>query len=189
MSRREEILRAAQDAFLRYGVEKITLDDIAQECGIKKSALYYYFKNKEEILVEMLTQKMNGMTKDIREEAMMQPNVKEKLRTYMKTKVRIMKENLPFISLFDKENLPFKAKAFLEKHKLRIMEADFCLVKEILKQGVKNKNVSYKLDDSLVLMIMGVTYGTFIGRFLEKADWDPDAMIDTSIDVIFKGIE
>ncbi len=38
-------------------------------------------------------------------------------------------------------------------------------------------------------MILGVTYGTFVGRFLENTDWDIDEMIDTSIEVIFNGIE
>jgi AcrR family transcriptional regulator len=189
MSRREEILAAAEHAFLKYGIEKITLEDIARECGVKKTALYYYFKNKEEILVEMLKQKMTQMTDIVSEEVFKKNNVKERLRTYMQTKIRIMQENLPFINLFDNETLPLKAKKFLKNHEMRIFDADFCLVKDILKQGIKSKSVSHKLDDSLVLMIMGVTYGTFIGRFMENADWDTDAMIETSIEVIFNGIE
>jgi len=189
MSRRDQILAAAQHAFLKYGIEKITLEDIAQECGVKKTALYYYFKNKEEILAEMLKQKMNEFTEIVNQEVLKQTNVKDRLRTYMKTKILIMKENLPFLKLFEKETLPLRAKEFLRSNEMKIMESDFCLIKDILKQGIKNKRVSYKLDDSLVLMIMGVTLGTFIGRFLENADWDTDAMIETSIDVIFNGIE
>jgi len=69
------------------------------------------------------------------------------------------------------------------------MEADFCLVKSIIEQGIKNRKVSYKLNDSLVLMIMGVTYGSFLGRYLENKDWDIDEMIDTTIEVIFMGIK
>ena len=69
------------------------------------------------------------------------------------------------------------------------MDSDFCLVKGILEQGFENKKVSYRINDSLVLMIMGVTYGAFIGKYLEKADWDIDGMIDTTIEVIFKGIK
>jgi AcrR family transcriptional regulator len=189
MTRKEEILKAAQHAFLKFGIEKITLDDIAKECGVKKTALYYYFKSKDDILAEMLLQKINEFEVQIREEVLNTENVKDRLRTYMRTKIRIMQENIPFIELLEKEGLPFKAKEFMHIHKRKIMDTDFCLVKEVLKQGIKNKRVSHKLDDSLVLMIMGVTYGTFIGRFLENTDWDIDAMIETSIDVIFNGIE
>ena len=38
-------------------------------------------------------------------------------------------------------------------------------------------------------MIMGVTYGVFVGKFIENSDWEIDKMIETSIDVIFNGIK
>lgn len=189
MARRDEILRAAQNAFLKYGIEKITLDDIAQECGIKKTALYYYFKSKDELMAEMILLKINEFEVNLKEAVDNEDNVREKLRTYMKMKINLMQENTPFIKLFEKEGLSLKAKEFMLEHKARIMETDFSLVKSVIKQGIKNKKVTFELTDSLVLMIMGVTYGTFVGRFLEDTDWNIDEMIDTSIEVIFKGIE
>jgi len=189
MARREEILRAAQNAFLKYGIDKITLDDIAKECGIKKSALYYYFKNKEELLAEMILLKINEFQVRLKEAVADAGNVREKLRTYMKSKISLMQENIPFIRLFQNEGLSMKAHKFMQENEKRFMKKDFCLVQDILKQGIKNKKVSFELNDSLILMILGVTYGAFIGRFFEDTNWNVDEMIDTSIEVIFKGIE
>lgn len=189
MARREEILEAAQNAFLKYGIEKITLEDIARECGIQKTALYYYFKNKEELLSEMILLKINEIQERIKLAVDAAGSVKEKLRTYMRTKIEIMRENMSFLQLFDKEGLPIREQRFLEENKKKLIQTDFCLVKDIIKQGIKNQKVSYELKDSLVLMILGVTYGTFVGRFLEDTNWDVDEMIETSIEVIFKGIE
>ena len=189
MSRREEILAAAKNAFLKFGIEKITLEDIARECGVQKTALYYYFRNKDEILAEMLAQKMDEFSKTVKEQVMKGEDIKDRLRIYMRSKIRLMRDNLPFINLFEKESLPQNAKLFLKEHKTKIFNEEFDLIKHILKQGIRNKKVSYELNDSLVLMILGVTYGTFIGRFMENTDWDTDTMIETTIDVIFKGIE
>jgi AcrR family transcriptional regulator len=189
MSRREEILAAAQNAFLKFGIEKITLDDIARECGINKTALYYYFKNKEEILSEMLLNKIDDFEKRIRQEVLKKDNVKDRLRTYMLLKINMMRENIPFFRLFENEGLSLKARKFLEENRKKIMDTDFCLIKDVLQQGIKNHKISYKLNNSLVLMILGVTYGTFIGKFIEEEDWDMEAMIHTTIEVIFKGIE
>jgi len=189
MSRKEEIVKAAQHAFLKFGIEKITLDDIAQECGIKKTALYYYFKNKEDILEEMILDKITEFEETIRQEVYKKENVKDRLKAYMHTKIRLTKENMPFIELFERERLPIKIKEFMMTRKRQSMDTDFSLVKDVLKQGITNKRVSYKMDDSLVLMIMGVTYGIIVGRFIENCDWNIESMIDTSIDVIFKGIE
>jgi AcrR family transcriptional regulator len=53
-SRREEILKAAQELFLRKGYANTSLDDIAREVGIKREGLYYYFPNRSQILIEII---------------------------------------------------------------------------------------------------------------------------------------
>ena len=49
-SRRAEILRSAVSAFRRRGYHGASVDEIASTLGMTKGNLYYYFKNKEEIL-------------------------------------------------------------------------------------------------------------------------------------------
>jgi AcrR family transcriptional regulator len=46
----EEILKAAARLFADKGYRAVTIDDTAAEIGFGKSAIYYYFKNKEEVL-------------------------------------------------------------------------------------------------------------------------------------------
>jgi AcrR family transcriptional regulator len=48
--RRKEILHAALRAFRERGYHGTTLDDIAEAFGIRKTALYHYFPDKEAIL-------------------------------------------------------------------------------------------------------------------------------------------
>lgn len=50
--RRAEILRAALRAFRDKGYHATTLDDIAEHVGVRKTALYHYFPDKEAILYE-----------------------------------------------------------------------------------------------------------------------------------------
>ena len=53
-NRREEILKAAQDLFLRKGYSNTSLDDIARAVGIKREGVYYYFANRPQILIEII---------------------------------------------------------------------------------------------------------------------------------------
>lgn len=48
--RRTEILHAALHAFRQRGYHATTLDDIAEQLGVRKTALYHYFPDKEAIL-------------------------------------------------------------------------------------------------------------------------------------------
>jgi AcrR family transcriptional regulator len=47
---RNEILRAATALFATRGYRAITIDHIAEAIGLTKSAMYYYFKNKYDLL-------------------------------------------------------------------------------------------------------------------------------------------
>ena len=50
LRRRVEILQSAAAAFRTRGYHATSVDDIAQTLRMTKGSLYYYFKNKEEIL-------------------------------------------------------------------------------------------------------------------------------------------
>ena len=52
--RRQEILRWATECFDRMGYANTTLDDIARAVGIKREGIYYYFKNRAQILLEII---------------------------------------------------------------------------------------------------------------------------------------
>ncbi|MCL2713986.1 MAG: TetR family transcriptional regulator [Alphaproteobacteria bacterium] len=55
MKRREQILRRAAEVFAERGVAQTSLEEIATSVGIKREAIYYYFRNRVEILLEIIS--------------------------------------------------------------------------------------------------------------------------------------
>ena len=51
--RRDEILAAARTIFTHYGFRRASLEEIAREAGISRTALYHHFRNKEDLFREM----------------------------------------------------------------------------------------------------------------------------------------
>src|SRR5436190_24383391 len=49
---RKELMAIAIDCFARYGYQGTTIDRIASAAGMTKGALYYHFRDKEELLFE-----------------------------------------------------------------------------------------------------------------------------------------
>lgn len=60
MELRERILKEADGLFCKFGIKRITMDDIARELGISKKTIYQHFKDKNE-LVYILIQEMLEM--------------------------------------------------------------------------------------------------------------------------------
>ena len=45
-----KIISAAYDCFIRYGVKRTTMGDVAQAAGVSRPTLYASYSNKEELL-------------------------------------------------------------------------------------------------------------------------------------------
>ncbi len=52
--RRIQIIEAAQNVFARLGFHKARMDDIAQEAGVSKGTLYWYYKSKDALITAIL---------------------------------------------------------------------------------------------------------------------------------------
>jgi AcrR family transcriptional regulator len=58
--RRNQILDAATNVFVRLGFQHARMDDIVEESGLSKGTLYWYFKSKEDIINAILHRLFTG---------------------------------------------------------------------------------------------------------------------------------
>ena len=63
--KREAVLHAAAQAFSRNGYYRTSLDDIAERLGITKPTLYYYAKNKEDLIAAVMERALAQMLADL----------------------------------------------------------------------------------------------------------------------------
>jgi AcrR family transcriptional regulator len=61
-NRRLEILEAADRHFRQVGFEAFSMGELARCAGVAKGTLYLYFKTREEVLLELYCQQLQGWT-------------------------------------------------------------------------------------------------------------------------------
>src|ERR1700747_3304982 len=68
-TKREAVLKTAAQLFLEKSYGRTSMNDVAERLNITKPALYHYFRNKEEILLEcyrlgttLIEEKLNEIT-------------------------------------------------------------------------------------------------------------------------------
>jgi len=59
------LLDAAERVFLRLGYQGATLDAIAAEAGFTKGAVYWHFRNKEALFLELLSAGLKSSSQDL----------------------------------------------------------------------------------------------------------------------------
>jgi AcrR family transcriptional regulator len=65
---REEILSGARRVLLRNGIAATTLDAVAKEVGMSKTALYYYFPSKDTLFFELVFGAFKSQAQTIHDE-------------------------------------------------------------------------------------------------------------------------
>jgi TetR/AcrR family fatty acid metabolism transcriptional regulator len=64
-NKRRRILEAASEIFSEKGIQKTTITEIAHKAGVVDSIIYYYFKNKEDLLFCCLDAHMTSSIEEI----------------------------------------------------------------------------------------------------------------------------
>ena len=59
-----ELFLSAYNLFLKNGIEKTSIDDIAKNAGVAKGTFYLYFNDKYDILNKLILQKSNEIIKE-----------------------------------------------------------------------------------------------------------------------------
>jgi AcrR family transcriptional regulator len=97
---RVEILKAAAAAFRRLGFHGASLEEIAAELGMKKGNLYYYFRDKEDILFACHQYSLDRLLEVLKvvERADLRPD--EKLRELLVSVVHTILDDLQGTALF-----------------------------------------------------------------------------------------
>ncbi len=65
--RRDQIIKAGTDVFLRYGHARTTMGDVAEEAGISRPALYLVFPRKEDIFAAVIERLIEDKLQEWRE--------------------------------------------------------------------------------------------------------------------------
>ncbi len=160
--RKYEILQKAMDVFVREGYEDVTFQKIADRCGITRTTLYIYFKNKKEIFlysIKQLTDSLEGdlvaIAKD--EKLSTAEALKQMLYTVIddcRKNEKLLKVLLPYLLSLQKtgENAS-------EKVRRRILRLRHLMALLIIK-GIKNKEFKYTNVKDANEMLFGLVEAT-----------------------------
>jgi AcrR family transcriptional regulator len=91
---RDEILEAARQVLLRNGIAGTTLEAVAREVGVTKTALYYYFPSKEALLFELVYGVLRSQAVAVSDEVERSADGADALRAILTASVKTFAQNL-----------------------------------------------------------------------------------------------
>lgn len=135
MNKRSKILNSAQQLFGQYGLKKVTTDDIAREAQVSKATIYKIYKNKQDILKDVVGHEMEVMLASIRGAVDAQDTVEGQLRAHLVTKIKTVHQ---LINLYNVTNETL-AEHWGQAHLMREMfiQEESRILEEIMIKGME----------------------------------------------------
>lgn len=100
---RQSILKVAIEIFSENGYRATSLEQVAERLGVTRPSLYYYYKNKQDILLKADMEASDAIIKTAQEIFDRPLPVKEKFFKLIENHVVVMAKNAKLISIFYEE--------------------------------------------------------------------------------------
>ena len=133
METKERILTATHELFMKYGIRSISMDDIAKHLAISKKTIYQAYKDKDELVHELMKEKLKEDEKDFKELEKESANVIEEFFNIMKHMGKVISQVNPSVFYDLQKHHPKTWNLFKEFKENCILK----MVEEALMRGTK----------------------------------------------------
>ncbi|MEW6474114.1 MAG: helix-turn-helix domain-containing protein [Actinomycetota bacterium] len=89
---REEIYAAAIACFERHGVRRTLMEDVARQAGVSRPTIYYYFPDKDALVLEVIVRQVREIHRRIRERIRPEDGLEAMIEASLTT-IRLSGEN------------------------------------------------------------------------------------------------
>ncbi|MFN3967089.1 MAG: TetR/AcrR family transcriptional regulator [Endomicrobiia bacterium] len=153
--KRNKIIQASINVFVKKGFFKTQMEDIAREAGVAKGTLYLYFKSKEELFASFFENIFEQAFSDIEKIKNMSASAIDKLKIIVKNQIEFCQKNLELFMMIDRElhNMDKTLKMTNTKKIMKKYEDIIYSLSEIVKQGIKEKSIK-NIDPVLISVIL-----------------------------------
>lgn len=182
---KDEIIEIARDIFARFGFKKTTMEEIAKAAKKAKSSLYYYFQSKEEVFQAVIEREAKVLREKIEKAMTQEETPQAKLRAYIITRMKALKQLANFYSALKDEYL--ENYKFIEKFRKKYDEEETSAITEILKAGIEKGIFKVKDIEMTTLAILIALKGFESWVLQGNTKWS-EKDIDNLLDILFYGI-
>lgn len=180
--RKSDILNAAEYVFATKGYHDTAMADIAKSAQYAVGTLYLYFKDKEELYLTLIEDKLNGLILKVKEAVFKKSGAYEKLGTLIETQLAYFEENENFFHIYFSErgNYGWAIKDRMPKKAIDILFKYFDFVAEIIKDAQKENFVRNDFESRRLAFILGGMLNSVIIPWLKTESPKKERLRDLS---------
>lgn len=157
----EKILDAAQTVFTQKGMDGTRMQEIADEAGINKALLHYYFRSKQKLFEAIFSKVFSQIFPDINSLLYSEKPIDEKLGVFIEKYIDLLMKN-PFLPTFILKEIN-RDPEFLASV-IKNQGIDPAHILQLLKKEMENGTIRKMDPRDLMINILSVSIFPFASR-------------------------
>ena len=141
-SMKQRILSATHELFMKYGIRSVSMDDIAKHISISKKTIYQSYKDKDELVHELMKEKLTVDKKEFHDLEKESANVIDEVFNIMKHMGRVMGKVNPSVFYDLQKYHPETWKLFKDFKETFILN----MVENTLVRGIKQGYIRSEIN-------------------------------------------
>jgi len=166
--RRAQLTRAAYKVVGQKGYYDFTIKDIAYEAGMSTGLVHYYFKNKEDLLLNLLKDMNKNMTMVLSRNISKAEDPREKLNIFMTQAFDLVKNERDYFYIVIDFWTQINKNDRMKRANIKLFKSYRDEITKILKEGVE-KGVFVKMDIAYTsAVIISIIQGLIIQYIIDN---------------------
>ncbi len=187
--RKQQIFQAALACFGRKGYHLTTMDDIVQESGLSKGALYWYFKGKKELFLSLFQEVIEQLGETWQSITVNQDaSATDKLLATIALFRNELREMVPLFGVMMEAWALTRHDEEVENLFRGFYQPYLQMMTQIIKEGVASGEFHTGSTTAMALVVMTLYDGIAlaIGTGLWQSDWDE--IMDAAEELVLRGL-
>ena len=185
---KQEIMLRAEQLFAQSGYESVSMREIAEACDITKANIYYYFKDKESLYLQVLESDMLEMIGALNRAAQREGTARDKIARIAETFVRLLRGKPALVKMGMRpfgEHEP-DILGLIHRHRQELLRP----VEQVLEEGIRSGelrllNVPVTALSFVIIMRM---LCIIAAKALPTPDISESDMVLHTVELLFDGI-
>lgn len=187
--RKSQIIEAAMIVFARSGFHEARMDDIAEEAGLSKGALYWYFDSKDRIITAIFENLFNRELAQLQGISDEPGSSRERLLKFVRLTYADLEEFISYSALF----YEFYAQA-LRQEEIRgtlksYLRSFLAVLTPLIEEGIARGELRRVSPEETAIAIGAIIEGTILLWIYDPDLIDLEQHIESSFDLLFEGLK
>jgi AcrR family transcriptional regulator len=187
--RKEQILDAATEVFAQKGFDHARMDDIVEETGLSKGALYWYFKSKDDIIFGIMDRMFQLEFKELEELKQTGTSASEALMAFADVAIKDINRMLRFMPVtYEFLALAFRNK-LVQKAIKQYMNSYVSLLDPMIQAGINSGEFKQVNPRDVSAAVGAIIEGTVLLWVYDHNLIEPGENIRASIKLLLDGVK